>query len=192
MRWFQGNKRICFAQKSDAGLVYSRRVEVETAMRQGIKGFTLIELLITVAVMVIAVTVVIPSFSGLIARNRADADMAEIARALGYARLEAINRGVRVRVTPNSAGIWRGDLVVAAITTAKPTGDPLRRIAALAGAATLTVAAGTTIPDYIEFNSLGALAVPAEAALFTYTNGDVGRTIRVCVNGRVVIGGTCT
>lgn len=161
-------------------------------MRQGIKGFTLIELLITVAVMVIAVTVVIPSFSGLIARNRADADMAEIARGLGYARLEAINRGVRVRVTPDSPGIWRGDLTVAAITTAKPAGEVLRRIPALGGNATLTVAAGTTVPAFIEFNSLGGLAVPLEAALFTYINGTEGRTIRVCVNGRVVIGGTCT
>lgn len=161
-------------------------------MRQGIKGFTLIELLVTVAVMLIAVTVVIPSFSGLIARNRADADMAELARGLGYARLEAINRGVRVRVTPSSAGIWRGDLNVAPLTSTNTVATPLRRIGALAGAATLTVAAGASVPDYIEFNSLGALAVPTEAALFTYTNGNVGRTVRVCVNGRVIVGGTCT
>lgn len=161
-------------------------------MRQGIKGFTLIELLITVAVMVIAVTMVIPSFSGLIARNRADADMAEVARALGYARLEAINRGVRMRVMPNSAGVWRGDLAVAVITATNTVGEVLRRVPALGGTATLTVGAGTTTPDYIEFNSLGALAVPTEAALFTYINGNVARALRVCVNGRVVVGGTCT
>jgi type IV fimbrial biogenesis protein FimU len=161
-------------------------------MRQGIKGFTLIELLITIAVLVIAVTMLVPAFSGLIARNRADADMAEVSRALGYARLEAIDKGVRVRVTPASPGVWRGSLVVAAITAKFPDGESLRKVGALGGNATLTVAAGTSKPDFIEFNSLGALAVPTEAVLLTYINGSEGRALRVCVNGRIVQGGNCT
>lgn len=160
-------------------------------MRQGIKGFTLIELLITIAVLAIAVTMLVPAFSGLIARNRADADMAEIGRALGYARLEAIDKGVRVRVTPESPGVWRGALVVAAITAKDPDGETLRKVGALAGNATLTVGAGASKPDYVEFNSLGALAVPTEAVLFTYINGSEGRAVRVCVNGRIVQGGSC-
>jgi type IV fimbrial biogenesis protein FimU len=161
-------------------------------MRQGIKGFTLIELLITIAVLVIAVTMLVPAFSGLIARNRADADMAEVGRALGYARLEAIDKGVRVRVTPQSPGLWRGALIVAAMTNANSSGDPLRVVGALGGNATLAVGAGASKPDYVEFNSLGALAVPTEAVLFTYINGSEGRALRVCVNGRIVLGGDCT
>ena len=159
-------------------------------MRQGIKGFTLIELLITVAVMVIAVTVVIPSFSGLIARNRADADMAEIARGLGYARLEAINRGVRVRLLPVPGQLWAGQLEVASVSaTANLT--VLRMLPALAGTAALGVVANAGTPDFIEFNSLGALASPTVATTFNYVNGTQARSLMVCVNGRVVVGGNC-
>jgi len=159
-------------------------------MRQGIKGFTLIELLITVAVMVIAVTMLVPSFTTLIARNRADADMAEIARALGYARLEAINRGVRVRLLPVPGQLWAGQLQVAAIAGTSTT--VLRMLPALAGSAALGVAANAGTPDFIEFNSLGALASPTVATTFSYENGNQARSLMVCVNGRVVVGGNCT
>lgn len=160
-------------------------------MRQGIKGFTLIELLVTVAVMVIAVTVLVPSFTTLIARNRADADMAEIARALGYARLEAIDQGVRVRVMPVPGQLWAGQMQVMPL---KPNGDlansPLRILPALSGSANLGVAANASTPDYVEFNSLGSLA-SAYPVRFVYTNGTQNRTLLVCVNGRVVLGGNC-
>lgn len=156
-------------------------------MRQGYKGFTLVELLITVAVLIIGVTMVVPGFTTLIARNRGESDTAEIARALGYARLEAINRGLRVRVAPVNTGVWRGDLVVQSISGT--TATELRRLQGLGGSPTLTVSAGSVVPDYIEFNSLGALAVPTAQTLLTYTNGTVVRTVLVCVNGRVVPNG---
>lgn len=155
-------------------------------MRDGNKGFTLVELLVTIAVLVIGITMAVPGFTKLIASNRGQADTAEIARAFNYARLEAINRGVRVRVAPLNAGIWRGDLIVQAMTA--PVTE-LRRVPALGGNPTLTIAAGAGVPDYVEFNSLGALAVPAEQTVLTYTNGTVVRTVLVCVNGRVVPNG---
>ncbi|WP_263260275.1 GspH/FimT family pseudopilin [Pseudomonas sp. RIT-PI-S] len=156
-------------------------------MRQGIKGFSLIELLITVAVMVIAVTVVIPSFSGLIARNRADADMAEIARALGYARLEAINRGQRVRILPVPGQLWAGQLEVMVMNT---NSDIVRMLPALSGSAALGVTANSATPANIEFNSLGALA-SAYPVTFAYTKGNEARSLLVCVNGRVALNGAC-
>ncbi|WP_225771709.1 GspH/FimT family pseudopilin [Pseudomonas sp. Marseille-Q5115] len=158
-------------------------------MRHGNKGFTLVELLITVAVLIIGVTMVVPGFTTLIARNRSEADAAEIARALSYARLEAINRGLRVRVAPVNTGIWTGDLAVQAISTSV---TELRRLPGLGGSPTLTIAAGTVTPDYIEFNSLGALAVPTAQTLLTYKNGTIVRTILVCVNGRVVPNGAAS
>jgi type IV fimbrial biogenesis protein FimU len=156
-------------------------------MQHGNKGFTLVELMVTIAVLVIGITMVVPGFTGLIARNRGEADTAEIARALGYARLEAINRGLRVRVAPVNTGVWKGDLVVQSMAGTSAT--ELRRVPGLGGNPTLTIAAGTTVPDFVEFNSLGALAVPAEQTTLQYKNGTVVRTILVCVNGRVVPNG---
>lgn len=156
-------------------------------MQHGNKGFTLVELLVTIAVLVIGITMVVPGFTGLIARNRGEADTAEIARALGYARLEAINRGLRVRVAPVNTGVWKGDLLVQCMECAEP--KKLRLVPGLGGTPTLTIAAGTTVPDFVEFNSLGALAVPAEQTVLKYTNGTVVRTVLVCVNGRVVPNG---
>ncbi|MBF7142959.1 MULTISPECIES: GspH/FimT family pseudopilin [Pseudomonas] len=159
-------------------------------MRQGIKGFTLIELLITVAVMVIAVTMLVPAFTTLIARNRANADMAEIARALGYARLEAINQGLHTRLMPVPGQLWAGQLQVAKVS-ASASLTVLRLLPALGGSATLGVVGNAGTPDYIEFNGLGALDSPSVATTLNYVNGSEARTVMVCVNGRVVIGGNC-
>lgn len=155
-------------------------------MRDRNKGFSLIELLVTVAVLAILVTVGIPSFTTLIAHNRADADTGEFYRALNYARLEAINRGVSVRVVPATTGAgWNTPLNVQIGTSANPA---LRMFGAMSTNATMTPSSALS---YIEFNNLGALANPTAALTMAYVNGSTTRNVGVCLNGRVVLNGTC-
>ncbi len=148
-------------------------------------GFTMIEMLVTVAVLAIMLAIALPSYSKLIAGNRADTETGDLYRALNYTRLEAINRGLSVRITPATAGAWTGTLNV----TMSTAGTSLRVIPAMSSKATLTF---STTSAYIEFNNLGGLSFPSAALTLAYTQGTVSRNLGVCLNGRVVLNGTCT
>ncbi|WP_226506410.1 MULTISPECIES: GspH/FimT family pseudopilin [Pseudomonas] len=155
-------------------------------MRDRNKGFSLIELMVTVAVIAIGASIAIPSFSTLIRNNRADSDTGDFYRALNYARLEAINRGVNVRITPATTGAtWVTSLNVQ--TTSSPP-SVLRVIAPMSPGSALAPSVTAT---YIEFNNLGALAYPATALTMVYTNGSTSRNVGICLNGRVILNGAC-
>lgn len=81
-------------------------------MRHIAKGFSLIELLVTVSLVGILAAIAIPSFTSSIQSNKADTELSDLQRALNYARLEAINRGVTVRIAPTSGTAWTGELQV--------------------------------------------------------------------------------
>lgn len=70
------------------------------------RGFTLIELMITLAIAAIVVTFGIPSFRSMMRDNRIAAHTNEFIGALNLARSEAIKRGERVILEPNTAGNW--------------------------------------------------------------------------------------
>lgn len=148
-------------------------------------GFTMVELLVTVAVLAIFLSIAVPSYTTIIAKNRADTETGDFYRALNYTRLEAINRGLSVRITPASPGVWTGVLNIALSSG----GSALRVIPAMSSTAAL---AFSTTASYIEFNNLGALTYPAAALTLTYTQGTVSRNLGICLNGRVVLSGTCT
>ncbi|KIF56964.1 MULTISPECIES: GspH/FimT family pseudopilin [Pseudomonas] len=151
------------------------------------KGFTLIELLVAVAVFVILITMAVPAFTRSVQGSKADTEVGDLQRALNYARLEAINRGVTTRLRPSAGGsVWTGELSVY-----DSTGTPanvLRVVPAMSSGATLTLPSGVTALD---FNNLGGLAAPSTAVAISYTLGTQSRTLNVCLNGRIQLGGSC-
>ena len=156
-------------------------------MNHRTKGFTLPELLAAVAVMVILITLAVPGFTRSIQSSKADTEMGDLQRAINYARLEAINRGVTTRLRPSAGGsVWTGELSVY-----DSTGTPanvLRVVPAMSSGATLTLPSGVTALD---FNNLGGLAAPSTAVAISYVLGTQSRTLNVCLNGRIQSGGSC-
>ena len=63
-------------------------------------GFTLIELLITIALAAIVMGIGVPSYQDIVVKNRIQTQASEIRSSLAMARVEAIRRGLRVRVCP--------------------------------------------------------------------------------------------
>ncbi|WNK20603.1 GspH/FimT family pseudopilin [Halomonas piscis] len=88
------------------------------------RGFTLIELLVALAVAILLITVAVPGFTGLLARQQVAADVNQIASAFQLARSEAIKQRrevqVSVEVQPNERGwtieVREGDTLVRRVT----------------------------------------------------------------------------
>ncbi|RON40622.1 general secretion pathway protein GspH [Pseudomonas frederiksbergensis] len=151
------------------------------------KGFTLVEVLITLAVFLVLITMAVPMFTRSVQGTRADTEIGDLQRALNYARLEAIDRGITTRLRPTAGGsVWTGEL-----TVYDGTGNPanvLRVVPALSTGATLALTSGVTA---IDFNNLGGLSSPSTAVVITYSLGAQSRTLNVCLNGRILLGGNC-
>lgn len=148
------------------------------------KGFSLVELLITVSVVGILAAVAIPGFSSMVQNNRAETEVSYLQRAVNYARLEAINRGMTIRIAPASGADWSGDLQV---SDTKTPATVFRVLSGMSRGAVL----GTGNVAAIEFNNLGGVAVPANAVTMTYTRGTITKTLYVCLTGRIVLNGSC-
>jgi type IV fimbrial biogenesis protein FimT len=74
--------------------------------RRSSGGFTVVELVITVTIAAILTTVAVPSFSGLIASQRAKTAASELFASLLKARSEAIMRNANVTLSPLN-GNWK-------------------------------------------------------------------------------------
>jgi len=71
-------------------------------------GFTLVELVITIAVVGILAAIATPSFSGMIANNKARGVAADLYFDLARARSEAVKRNMEVTLSPSDDGWKKG------------------------------------------------------------------------------------
>jgi type IV fimbrial biogenesis protein FimU len=156
-------------------------------MTRRAKGFTLIELLITVTLVGILAAIAVPNFSSIIQKSKADSEVSDLQRALNFARLEAINRGVNMSVLPTSGTAWTTELKV---VLSSDTTTAIRIVAAMSSGATVTMAtAGGVSVSSLQFNNLGGLSAPADAVVMTYTLGSNVRTVTIGLNGRIALSG---
>jgi type IV fimbrial biogenesis protein FimU len=153
-------------------------------MRLIAKGFTLVELLVTVSVVGILAAIAIPNFSSTLQNNRAETEVSDLQRALNYARLEAINRGVSVKIAPTSGSDWTTELQV----SLNDQQTVLRKVAPISSGATL-VASNVAA---MVFSNLGGLTSPASAVVMTYTRGSTTKVVNVCLTGRIMVGNSCS
>jgi type IV fimbrial biogenesis protein FimU len=151
------------------------------------KGFTLIELLVSLAVFLILITLAVPAFTRSVQGTKADTEIGDLQRGLNFARLEAIDRGVATRVRPTAGGsVWTGELAIYDGTG--NLANVLRVVPAMSNGATLTLPSGVTA---IDFNNLGGLSAPPTPVVISYVLGAQSRTLNVCLNGRILLGGNC-
>ncbi|MCK8656686.1 GspH/FimT family pseudopilin [Pseudomonas umsongensis] len=151
------------------------------------KGFTLIELLVGLAIFLVLITLAAPAFIRSTQGTRADTEMGDLRRALNYARMEAIDRGLTTRLRPTAgASVWTGELSVYDGTDTPA--NVLRVVPPMSSGATLTLPSGVTA---IDFNNLGGLSSPSKAVVISYVLGTQSRTLNVCLNGRILLGGSC-
>jgi type IV fimbrial biogenesis protein FimT len=80
---------------------------VTNCSRRSSAGFTMVELLVTIAIATILTTIAVPSFSGLIASQRAKTAASELFASLLQARSDAIALNANVTVSPLAGG-WKG------------------------------------------------------------------------------------
>lgn len=91
------------------------------------KGFSLIELMVTVAVIAIALTIAVPSFSNSVRSSQLGSASNQLIAALQQARSEAIKRRTTLYVQAGgSTAAWAHGWTVASVATApgENEGDP--------------------------------------------------------------------
>ena len=83
------------------------KIENSPAIKSGMlnqRGFSLLEMMTALAVIAVLVAVGLPSFEYVTKTNRISSQSNLIVGAFQYARSEAVNRGVNVRVEPIVSG----------------------------------------------------------------------------------------
>jgi type IV fimbrial biogenesis protein FimT len=153
----------------------------------GAGGFTLMELLVTLAVGAIALSISVPSMSGLIRNTRATTYTNDLVAAINIARSEAVQRGRPVTVCSSTDGAtcsddedWSAGWIVLA-----PNAELIRSWPALDGGADVLVAD----VDRVQFLARGwASAVSSDFSLrLPDCQGFQGRDVNVNNAGRVSV-----
>jgi type IV fimbrial biogenesis protein FimT len=145
--------------------------------RRRFAGFTMVELLVTIAIAAILATVADPSFSGLIASQRAKAAASELFASFLTARSDAILRNANVTVSPLAGGWNQGWQIL----------DPANNVLESHGAL-----ASVTIPQTgaVTFRPSGRVTA-ASTSMFVITTTSGSSTNHQCIslnlNGRPYI-----
>lgn len=138
-------------------------------------GFSLIELMVTVAIVAILASLAAPSFSSLIASNRASSAASALQVSLSLARSEAVKRGADARVTVaanGAAGTWSNGWTVFVDKTTDANGG----VGPTADSATVTrleVVAGFQNVDYTQTGSLNYFSYNGAGRMVDVTGAGV-------------------
>ena len=156
-------------------------------------GFTLIELMITIALGAIIMGIGVPSYQDFVVKNRIQTQASEIRSSLAMARVEAIRRGLRVRVCPGQNGCdgsanwhggWNSFVDRNSDNNIDPNETQLEVHIRLDGGSTLTGA------NNVIFRSDGT-AVRARTLILCTADGDARHRRRIAISsvGRVRVCG---
>ena len=151
---------------------------------QQIRGFTLIELMIGLVIVGVGLTIAVPSFQGMTARNQIATQVNEFLVALNLARSEASRRGRNVciqSVGTNTSDQFGDGWRVVEVDSGSCSGDVVRTFGALSGESTLDIVGSATT---IEFTSLGALDSSTPVSVDLCYPGQDGRRIYINFVGR--------
>jgi type IV fimbrial biogenesis protein FimT len=161
-------------------------------------GFTLVEMLFVIVIVGIGMSIAVPSFQGMLQRNRLATQANDLTMAINLARSEASRLGkvVSLKAAVGAAGdeFGGGYCIVVGADPVDCDNTVVRRFPALQGTATL---AGVDVDsgknpgpwasprDYIEFNSRGGLNEGGEYRyLDLCLEGQLGRRIKIRPTGR--------
>jgi type IV fimbrial biogenesis protein FimT len=142
-------------------------------------GFTMVELLVTIAVATILTTVAVPSFSGLIASQRAKTAASELFASFLMARSNAIKLNANVTVSPLAGGWNLGGWQIL-----DPANNVLDSHGAVAG---VTITPLPTAGSIVTYRSSGrVLAGSATSFLVTTKSGSTTnyQCISLTLSGR--------
>ena len=145
------------------------RVRQAGSIRRTAAGFTMTELAVTIGVVGILATVAVPSFSSLIANQRAKAFASELYAALSETRSAAITLNQNVSVTAKS-GAWANGWQVLGPNNGVLEDRGSAMGVAVAGAATVT------------YRPSGRLPSGTPAPMFVITTHSGGTTAYQCVS----------
>jgi len=148
------------------------------------RGFTLIELMIGLVIVGVGLTIAVPSFEGMTARNRIATQVNEFLLAVNLARSEASRTGSFVSIQPvgsNGSDQFGDGWCVIEGDTGNCSGTVLRRFDPLAGESTLDLVGSSSS---IVFNSLGGLESSTPVSVDLCYPGQEGRRIYINLVGR--------
>ena len=151
---------------------------------QWISGFTLVELMVGLVIIGVGLTLAVPSFQGMTARNRMATQVNEFLVAVNLARSEASRRGSNVcirAVGSNSVDQFGDGWQVVDVNNGHCTGNVIRSFGALAGESTLEIIGSE---NEIQFSSLGALDSSTPISVDLCHLGQDGRRVHINLVGR--------
>ena len=149
-------------------------------------GVTLMEMMIGLVIVGIGMTIAVPSFQGMVARNTVATEVNEVLLTVNLARSEASRSGssVSIRaVSPTEDNEFGGGWCVVATTQADCSANVIRAFKAVSSQATLNIvdADGETA---ITFSARGGLRNFSNVSIDYCYEGQQGRRIFVSPIGR--------
>ena len=160
-------------------------------------GFTMVEMLFVIVIMGIGMSIAVPSFQGMLQRNRLATQTNDLSLAINLARSEASRMGKEVSLQAAggvSGNEFGGGYCIVTGNPGNCNGTVFRRFAAIPGTATLS-GVDVDLPQpqgdwdeprtSIQFNSRGGLSANGQNRyLDLCLPGQLGRRIHIGPTGR--------